>query len=255
MTSIRHTVEVGDDSRSIAVLADAGAAPGVLWLGGFRSEMTGSKAEAVAAAGRAAGRAVVRFDYSGHGASGGRFVDGTIGRWLAEATAVFDRFTDGPTILVGSSMGGWIALLLARALAARGALDRVKGLVLVAPAPDFTEALMLPAFPPAMRTALERDGRVALPSAYSDDPTVITRGFVEEARDHLLLGGPIAIGRPVHVLQGMRDPDVPWRHALALVEALGHDDVVLTLVKDGDHRLSRPEDVARLLAAIDEMAA
>lgn len=256
MDSVRHTLTVGDDRRPIAVLADAGAVrPGVLWLGGFRSDMTGSKAEAVAAWGRAAGRPVVRFDYSGHGASGGRFTDGTIGRWCEEARAVFDGFCDGPTVLVGSSMGGWIALLLVRLLAQRPSAGRVAGLVLIAPAPDFTDRLMIPAFSAEMRSELDTLGRVELPSAYADEPTVITRAFLDEARHHLLLDADLRLDAPVHLLQGMRDGDVPWRHALALVDRLVHDDVVLTLVKDGDHRLSRREDIDRLIAAVAAMAA
>lgn len=255
MTSTRETITVGADGRAIAVLVDEGAEPAVLWLGGFRSDMTGSKAEALAAWGRLNGRKVVRFDYSGHGASAGAFETGTIGRWTEEAGAVLERFCPGKVILVGSSMGGWIAVSLAQTLGWRGAAHRIAGLVLIAPAPDFTERLMLPAFSREMRSALETVGRVALPSAYSSEPTIITRAFLEEARHHLILDRDIRLDAPVHILQGMQDPDVPWRHALSLVDRLVHDDVIVTLIKDGDHRLSRPEDVERILAAISGIEA
>lgn len=241
------------DDRSLAVLVDDGAEPTVVWLGGFRSDMTGSKAEALAAWGRATGRRVVRFDYSGHGASGGRFVDGTISRWAGEALAVIDRFAPGRVVLVGSSMGGWIALLLARRLQDAGQGDRLAGLVLVAPAPDFATRLMEPAFTEAMRDELARTGAVRLPSAYSDEPTVITRAFLEDGARNALLDDDLRVGAPVHVVQGMQDPDVPWSHAMLLVDRLVHDDVVVTLIKDGDHRLSRPEDIERILAAAAEM--
>lgn len=249
-----ETIAVGADRRTIAVLVDDGAGPAVLWLGGFRSDMSGSKAEALAAWGRRAGRRIVRFDYSGHGISGGAFTDGTISRWAEEAEAVMEAFAPGPVVLVGSSMGGWIALILARALAARGVSGRLAGLVLVAPAPDFVSRLMEPAFTPAMRMELASTGRVALPSAYAGDPTIVTRAFLEDGRRRALLDDDIRIDAPVHILQGMQDPDVPWSHAMLLVDRLVHDDVVLTLVKDGDHRLSRPEDIDRLVAAVEGIA-
>lgn len=251
----RHDLVVGSgvDARRIAVRVSAGAGPTILWLGGFRSDMTGSKAEALAADAARRGRAFVRFDYSGHGASGGAFETGTIGRWLEEAEAVVAAHAPGPLLLVGSSMGGWIALLLARALAARGAAGRIAGLVLVAPAPDFTEALMWPNFTPAMQAELMETGVVLRPSDYGE-PYPITRALIEDGRRHLVLGGPIDIAAPVRILQGCADADVPWRHAMALAECLPFGDVVITLVKDGDHRLSRPEDLARLLAAVDEIA-
>jgi pimeloyl-ACP methyl ester carboxylesterase len=254
MTSRQEFMGVGPDKRRIALLVDEGASPSVLWLGGFKSEMTGSKAEAVAAWGRTHGRHIVRFDYSGHGASGGSFTDGTIGHWLEEATAVLEHYCPGPTILVGSSMGGWIALLLAQALAFRGEADRIAGLVLIAPAPDFTERLMIPAFSARMRSQLETIGRVELESAYSPEPTIITRAFLDEARHHLILDRDIRLDAPVHIIQGMRDPDVPHSHALLLVDHFVHDDVVMTLIKDGDHRLARPDDIARILAAIEGIA-
>ncbi len=246
------TLEVGDDRRPIAVLRRAGAAPGVLWLGGFRSDMQGGKARAVDAWAARQGLAATRFDYSGHGRSGGRFVDGTISAWLEDATAVYERATAGDQVLVGSSMGAWIALLLARARRAAGD-RRIKGLVLVAPAPDFTERLMWANFPKKVRAAILERGYHELPSAYAEEPTVVTRRLIEDGRLHLLLDAPIEPGCPVHILQGVKDPDVPWRHAIDLVTALARDDVVLTLIKDGDHRLSRPEDIERLIAAIADM--
>lgn len=244
------TVGTGADAREIAVLRRDGAGPDVLFLIGFRSDMAGSKAMALDAWGAAAGRAVVRFDYSGHGRSGGRFEDGTIGRWLEEADAVVERVCRQPVVLVGSSLGGWIALLLARKLKAQKA---VAGLVLVAPAADFTARLMEPAFPPEAWAALERHAVYHRPSAYGD-PYPITRSLLTESRAYLLLDGPIDVGCPVHILQGVRDPDVPWQHAVETVSRIATDDVVLTLVKDGDHSLSRPQDLERLIAAVEAVA-
>jgi pimeloyl-ACP methyl ester carboxylesterase len=246
-------LDVGDDSRRIAIRALAGAAPGIFWLGGFKSDMRGTKAEALAAHAARTGRAFLRFDYSGHGESGGRFEDGTVSRWLEEAVAVFRRHAAGPQIVVGSSMGGWIALLLARALSGHAGA-RVAGLVLVAPAPDFTEALMWARFSPEVRQAIHDRGFWLLASAYGEEPYPVTRGLIEDGRRHLLLDRPIEIGCPIRVLQGVRDPDVPYEHALRLVSCLAQDDVTLTLVKDGDHRLSRPEDLDRLTRSVDELA-
>ena len=199
------------------------------------------------------GRACTRFDYSGHGASGGAFTDGTIGRWLEESVAVFDGLCAGPQVVIGSSMGGWLALLLLRELNRRGTTTApVAGLVLIAPAVDFTEELMWKRFSPEAKRDLAEKGMWARPSQYSDEPYLITRGLIEEARSHLLLDGLIETGCPVRILQGVQDPDVPWRHAVELSARLARDDVVLTLVKDGDHRLSRPEDIERLIAAVAE---
>ena len=240
------TVEVG--SRRIAVLVRDGAGPAVVWLGGFRSDMRATKAEALDRWAARAGRRFVRFDYSGHGESSGRFQDGTISDWLADARAVIAAHAGERPILVGSSMGGWIALLTARERAELG------GLVLIAPAPDFTEALMRPSLPPEAVEAIARDGVWRAPSAYASEPTPITRALLEDGRSHLILDGPIDPGCPVHILQGMADPDVPWRHALALVERLPERDVVLTLIREGDHRLSREPDLARLVAAVEGIA-
>jgi pimeloyl-ACP methyl ester carboxylesterase len=249
-------IEVGSDAaaRSIAVRARAGSAPGLFWLGGFNSDMKGTKALALDAWAAEHGRACVRFDYSGHGESSGEFADGTIGRWLEESLAVFERFCSGPQVLIGSSMGGWLALLLAREIAKRGGAASLAGLVLIAPAPDFTEELMWKAFSPKIRHEIETKGVWLRPSQYGDGtPYPITRNLIEEGRNHLLLGGSIAVGCPVRILQGAKDPDVPWQHAFALVHRLPADDVVLTMIQDGDHRLSRPQDIARIIAAVAEI--
>ncbi len=249
-------LEIGSDSerRRIAVRELLGATPGPFWLSGYKSDMGGTKAAALADWAKMQGRACVRFDYSGHGQSGGAFSDGTIGRWLAEALFVFDACCRGPQILVGSSMGGWLALLMVRALRQRREPGpaSVAGLVLIAPAVDFTEELMWKRFTPAIKRELEETGVWARPSAYADEPYLVTRQLIEEGRHHLLLGGMIETGCPVRILQGVEDPDVPWRHAVELVSRLASDDVVLTLVKDGDHRLSRPEDIERLIRAVAE---
>ncbi|MCK0197943.1 alpha/beta hydrolase [Ancylobacter sp. 6x-1] len=251
-----QTLSVGADARPIALRLTDGAAnkPGVLWCGGFLSDMRGSKAEALAQWGRANGRRIVRFDYSGHGESGGNFEHGTISRWAEEALAVLDTVCIGPQIVVGSSMGGWIALLLARALATRGGAGagKLKALVLIAPAPDFTEELMWKAMPEDVRAVLLHDGKWVRPSEYGPGMT-ITRGLIEDGRQNLVLGTPFAVGCPVRILQGVADPDVPWQHALRLVSCLAEDDVVLTLIKDGDHRLSRAEDIERIIAAIEDV--
>jgi pimeloyl-ACP methyl ester carboxylesterase len=247
----------GIEKRSIALRQRNGARPGLVWLGGYKSDMKGTKAVALDAWAQENGRAIVRFDYSGHGESSGAFTDGTIGRWLADSLAVFDACCSGPQILVGSSMGGWLSLLLVRELQRRGNSGpaSVAGMVLIAPAVDFTEVLMWNRFTPAIKQELERTGVWARPSQYSpDEPYLVTRALIEEGRSHLLLGGLIETGCPVRILQGVQDPDVPWRHAVDLVSRIARDDVVLTLVKDGDHRLSRPEDIERLLAAVAEIS-
>jgi len=248
-------IEVGLDAgrRCIAVRVRAGGGPGLFWLGGFNSDMQGTKALALDAWAAGHNRACVRFDYSGHGESGGAFIDGTIGCWLEESLAVFERFCAGPQVVIGSSMGGWMALLLARELAARPASRAsLAGLVLIAPAPDFTEELMWKSFSPQARLEIETKGLWLRPSQYGE-PTPITRALIEEGRSHLLLGRAIEVGCPVHILQGAQDPDVPWQHAFALAHRLPADDVVLTMIQDGDHRLSRPQDIARLLAAVAEI--
>jgi pimeloyl-ACP methyl ester carboxylesterase len=250
------TVGEGAAARRIAVRVRGGAAPGLFWLGGFKSDMRGTKAEALAAHAEMTSRAMVRFDYSGHGESGGNFEDGTISRWLEEAHAVLQAFARGPLIVIGSSMGGWIALLLARELLRRPAANaRIAGMVLIAPAADFTDELMWPSLPPDARRDIEEKGVWLRPSAYGDGPYPITRELIEDGRKHLLLGAPLEVGCPVRILQGALDPDVPWRHAMKLVACLPQDEVSFTLVKDGDHRLSRPQDLELLLRAVDELAA
>lgn len=245
----RFTLGEGAAVREIAVLRRDGAGPCVVWLGGFLSEMTATKATALDRWAAGAGRAMLRFDYSGHGASGGRFEDATVGQWLEDSVAAIERFAGDAPVLVGSSMGGWMALLAARAMARPPA-----GLVLIAPAVDFTEELMWALFSEDVRAAILSEGVWRKPSAYSPEPTPITRRLIEEGRAHLMLGGPIRTRCPVHILQGMEDPDVPWSHALRLVERLAEDDVVVTLIKDGDHRLSRPEDLERIVEAVDGIA-
>jgi pimeloyl-ACP methyl ester carboxylesterase len=249
-------IEVGEGAgrRRIAVRARAGGGPGLLWLGGFNSDMRGTKALALDAWAAEHGRACIRFDYSGHGESGGAFADGTIGRWLEEAIAVFEQFCRGPQVVIGSSMGGWVALLLARALAQREAAAALAGLVLIAPAPDFTEQLMWNAFSDEVREEITAKGVWMRPSEYGDGtPYPITRALIEEGRNHLLLGSAIEVGCPVRILQGAQDPDVPWQHAFALAHRLPAEDVVLTMIQDGDHRLSRPQDIARIMSAVAEM--
>lgn len=253
----RMTITVGaaGEERQIATLARPGGSPGVFWLGGFRSDMSGTKAAAIDHWCAAAGIASTRFDYSGHGQSSGRFVDGTISSWLEDALAVFDRLTSGDQILVGSSMGGWIALLLARALRTRVGSEqsRIKGMVFIAPAPDFTERLMWATFSQAVRDEITETGVYSEPSAYSSEPTVVTRSLIEDGRKHLLMDGRIELGCPVHILQGAKDADVPWRHAIDLATCFSGADVTLSLIKDGDHRLSRPEDIARITDALFAM--
>lgn len=250
----QRTLDVGhgDAVRAIATLMRPGRSPGLFWLGGFRSDMTGSKAQAIDALGAERGWAVTRFDYSGHGVSGGDFLDGTISRWLEEALAVF-AITSGPQIVIGSSMGGWLALLLARALHQRGD-TRVKALVLIAPAVDMTRDLMRDTFSDAELADLWEKGRVEQPSDYSDEPYVLTRGLIEDGDQHLLFKGPIRTHCPVAILQGGKDTDVPPAHALKLVSHLVSDPVTFTLIPDGDHRLSRDADLDLLRQAIVRLA-
>lgn len=237
------------DGAGLAWRRVDGRAPTLIWMGGFHSEMSGTKAQALAEWAADTGRDFLRFDWFGHGRSEGRFVDGTITRWRTDALAVIDRLTKGPVVLVGSSMGGWLACLaaLARPL-------RVGALVLVAPAADFTEALLKPGLAPEARAALEQDGVWIRPSAYDEAGYPIAAALLEDGARWSILGGPVPIAVPVRILQGGGDPDVPWTHALALAQAIEGGDVVFTLVRDGDHRLSRSPDIARLVAAVEEVA-
>ena len=245
-----ETVIVGD--RPLALERRTGRPPGLFCLSGFRSDMPGSKAAAVDAFGAAHGLAVTRFDYSGHGQSGGDFDQGTISRWLEEALAVFDS-TQGPQIVIGSSMGGWLALLLARSLRARdGGPGRIAGMVLIAPAVDMTE-LMLEQMPKKYRKLLDKQGYVDTPSDYSAEPYRINRALIEDGRQHLLFGRAIEIGCLIAFLQVAKDRDVPRAHAAKLVQHLLTDPVTFTLIPDGEHRLSRPQDLSALEAAIEHM--
>ena len=248
-----------DGSETAAILSRPGGAtiayrrldgsePGVMFLGGFRSDMTGTKATALEAACRAAGRAFVRFDYSGHGQSSGDFLDGTIGSWRDDALAVLDEAARGPQVVVGSSMGGWIMLLLALARP-----ERVAGLVGIAAAPDFTEDLMWNRYGAGMQAALREKGVLHVPSDYDDEDYPIAYRLIEEGRRHLLLRRPIAIHCPIRLLHGKRDADVPWITATRIAERVLSDDVRVFLVRDGDHRLSRDEDLGRLWNLVDEL--
>lgn len=230
-----------DGGHRLAYHKTEGEAPGVVFLSGYMSDMTGTKAIWLESQCRARGQAFLRFDYLGHGQSSGAFEEGTIGQWTADAVAALDALTEGPQILVGSSMGGWLMLLAALARP-----QRVAGLVGIAAAPDFTEELMWQGFSPEVRNTLEREGVYREPSPYGDQPYTITRRLIEEGRDHLLLGGPISLTCPVRLIHGMADPDVPYQVSLRLAEALVGDDVEVSLVKTGEHRLSEPKDLQRL---------
>ena len=235
------------DGERLAYEALEGDGPTVVWLGGFNSDMAGTKAQTLVDWARERSRACVRFDYYGHGRSSGAFADGTISRWRDDALAVIDSLTSGPLVLVGSSMGGWIATLAALARP-----QRVSGLLLIAPAADMTDKLIEPRFGAEARAALASRGLWMRPSPYGPgDP--ISRALIEDGRAWSVLPGPVACDAPLRVLQGEADPDVPWRHALGLAQAWRGRDVVFTLVSDGDHRLSRPQDLARLIQAVEEL--
>lgn len=239
-----------DPGATVAYRQRAGAAPGILFCGGFHSDMTGTKASYLSDWCAARGRAFTRFDYQGHGASSGRFADGTIGTWFADALAVLDAVTAGPQLVVGSSMGGWMALLLARARPAR-----IAGLALLAPAPDFPRRLLLPALPREALAALQASGRWDRPSAYGADAYPLTWRLIAESRNHEILDGPpIPVAGPVHILHGDADPDVPWQHARRCLDIVQAPEAVFHLVKGADHRLSSPADLARLGAILEAMA-
>ncbi|GAB5471202.1 MAG: alpha/beta hydrolase [Rhodospirillales bacterium] len=236
--------------ETIAYRHRPGSLPGILFLGGFMSDMSGTKATHLLDYGAASGRSVTTFDYLGHGLSSGAFESGTIGNWGNDALAVFDQVTEGPQILVGSSMGGWIMLLLARARP-----ERIAGLVGIAPAPDFTEALIWDQLPPDQRDKLMAEGRLEQPSDYGEAPYIITRALIEEGRNHLQLHAPIPLSCPVRLLHGLEDRDVPYEGSLALADALESSDVEVTLVKGGDHRLSSDGDLALLDVTLDRLLA
>ena len=233
--AVRHTPAASRD------------APGIAWLGGWRSDMQGSKALALDALARSRGWACLRHDYSGHGESGGDITHGTISRWTKESLAVLDAFADGGRFLLcGSSMGAWIALRMVAALEERGRLDQVIGLLLIAPAPDFVTELMEPRMGEAERRAIAETGRWEEPSDYSDEPNVWTAEFLDDGRRAAVLTGPLHLGVPVHVVQGTADAEVPVSHAEKLLSHLPADEATITLVRDGDHRLSRDEDLVLL---------
>ncbi len=237
------------DGIELAYAKQPGAPPTVVFLPGFRSDMTGDKARHLAQFCAAHGHAMLRLDYSGHGASLGRFEDGGIGRWTEDALVLIDRLTEGPLVLIGSSMGGWIALLAAIARTAR-----IAALVGIAAAPDFTERLMWQAMAPPERETLLRTGVLMVPSQYGD-PYPITHQLIEDGRAHLMLDRPIALDCPVRLLHGQRDPDVPWETALRIAERVSSEDVQVLVVKDGDHRLSRPQDLALLKRTLTPLLA
>jgi pimeloyl-ACP methyl ester carboxylesterase len=237
-----------DDGNYLAYARTPGKSPTVVFLGGFRSDMTGTKAVALEAWAEKRGQAFLRFDYLGHGQSSGRFEDGTIGRWKDDSLAAIDALTEGKLVLVGSSMGGWLSLLTAQARP-----ELLAGLVLIAAAPDFTERMLLGGLSAEDRAALQRDGRLERPSQYSPEPSVFTWKLIEEGRNHLLLDKPLKLPCPVRLLHGQSDPDVPWEYSLQIARHLDAPEVISTFVKGGDHRLSTPADIARLIATVEEL--
>nr|WP_321455073.1 alpha/beta hydrolase [uncultured Cohaesibacter sp.] len=246
-----HPREIGFKQR----LAEKQGLSGLFWMNGYMSNMEGDKALALDGWAAETGCAFTRFDYSGHGVSGGDFLDGTISRWLEESLAMFDQKTDGSQIICGSSMGGWLALLLTKAHIARVGLQnsRIKGLVLIAPAIDMTKALMWDNFDAAAKAEMAATGVFLRPSEYDDGPYQITAKLIEDGKAHLIGDGLIETGCPVHILQGVKDDTVPWHSSVDLVARLARDDVKLTLVKDGDHRLSRPQDLELLIRAVESL--
>ena len=224
---------------------------GFFWLGGYMSDMAGSKASMLGELARLTNRSAVRFDYSGHGKSGGVFTEGTIGKWLEEAEAMFRQVARGPRILIGSSMGGWLAMLLARRLMRQDAqeAERIRGMILLAPAADMTEDLMWAQFPDEARGKIRQEGVLHVPSDYGDTPYPITLDLIEEGRNHLILEEGLDVPFPVRILQGEEDRDVPWEHGLKTYRAISGDDVTFTLIKGADHRLSGPGEL-RLLQEV-----
>lgn len=224
-----------------------------MWLGGYRSDMQGTKAIELEAHARQIGIASTRHDYSGHGESGGDFVKGTISAWLDQSLAVMEQVTSGPQILVGSSMGAWVALRMVEELSKIGQANRVAGLMLLAPAPDFTVELMEPELTDQQKQDLESKGYYEEPTPYGPDPNVFTKALFDDGRLNRTMAGSIDTHCPVHIIQGKQDPDVPWQHAQRLYELMSKDDASLTYVKDGDHRLSRPADIALMKRVLDDM--
>ncbi len=239
-----------EDEATIAYHRLDGNAPGVVFLGGFMSDMSGTKATALESFCRARGQAFLRFDYFGHGKSSGEFSEATVGRWKDDALCVLDNLTAGPQVLVGSSLGGWIMLLVARDRPAR-----VKALMGIASAPDATEDLMWNRFAPELQAAILRDGQARIPSAHDEAGYLITRKLIEDGRKHLVMGKPIPIASPVRLIHGMRDADVPYQASIGLAARLQSEDVRVELVKDGDHRLSRDQDLALLMRTLESLLA
>lgn len=242
-----HFVD-GPNGR-VAFRKREGDGPRVVWFGGYRSDMLGTKAQALDEWAERNRRAYLRFDYTGHGESEGRFEDGTIGKWAADAEAVLDAAARGPRIFIGSSMGAWVATMMARRRP-----DDLVGAIFIAPAPDFTERLLWPALSEAHRAEIAKTGKLELPSDYADEPDVYTRALFEDGRENLVMSGPIAIDCPVRIFQGQRDDAVPWRHALDFAEKITSDDVEIVLTKAGDHRLSSPADIDRLIGAVEALS-
>ncbi|MCO6187420.1 carboxylesterase [Rhizobium sp. L1K21] len=248
-------VGAGTDAREIAYRiaepAPGSKLPQLVWLGGYRSDMRGTKAVELEAHAKSLGAGCLRLDYSGHGESGGDFMDGCISRWLEDALAVIRQVGAERLVLVGSSMGGWIALRALQELLKAGGPQKVVGMLLIAPAPDFTQELMEPELTDKERDSMAARGYFEEPSQYSDEPNIYTRLLMEDGKQNLVLSGIIDTGCAVHIVQGMQDPDVPYTHALKLLDHLPADDVVLTMVRDGDHRLSRAQDIALLKRAAE----
>jgi pimeloyl-ACP methyl ester carboxylesterase len=245
-------IDHGDGPLKIAMRLRKGRddAPTLVWFSGYGSDMLGSKAEALDAYAGENGLAMLRFDYTGHGESEGAFKDGTISRWLADALKAIAHAAPERVIIIGSSMGGWLALRAVQELKAKAGAPAIDGLLLLAPAPDFTSELIEPDLTDAQCKALAENGYFAEQSIYGPEPTIYTAALLDDGRRNMVLTGIIETGCPVHIIQGKQDPDVPYKHALKLMSHLPADDVVLTLVQDGDHRLSRPEDIARMLTAL-----
>ena len=250
MIDLAHSITphyININNRRIAYEYQTGNSPAIVWLGGYKSDMSSTKAEALMNWARTNNRAVLRFDYSGHGLSSEKFEDGTISSWLDDACGMIEAFAGKAPILIGSSMGGWIAMLAALKMRPK---NPPTALVLIAPATDFTEELMWKAFSREIRSQIETTGIWLRYSQYSADPTPVTKAFIEDGRKHLLFGKGVELGCKIHILQGRQDPDVPWQHAMKLVSYLPHDEVTVTMINDGDHRLSREQDIAKLIEII-----
>lgn len=237
-----------NDGNTIAYHALDGKLPGVIFMGGFKSDMCGTKAISLEEHCNKTNRAFIRFDYFGHGQSSGKFEDGTIGQWKDDAIAIIDRLTDGPQIIVGSSMGGWIMFLaaIARPL-------NVVGLVGIAPAPDFTQNFLWDPLDDADRRIAQREGYYYTNSEYDNEPLVITMNLIEEGRKHLLLKRPLNLKCPLRIIHGMKDTAVPWQHSVSLIDSFEGNDVEITYIKDGDHRLSEPSNISRIIKVLEEL--